>query len=307
MKIKEETIQKVIILFKEKKYTKRYIASECGCSVDSIDRILERAGLKEKKLSDKLKVISKEVEKSFLEGMYCKDIAKKFNINDHSVYKILDVAGIPRQSGYHTNCDTSYFEQINTPNKAYLLGFITADGAIVNEVLSIEVHQKDIELLEFAKSEINPKATITPTRKCVKISLSAKKIGRDLAKYGIIQNKSKILEKVPEDLIPLGLLKFYFRGLIDGDGCIHKNGRISIYSGSLPFIKDVQRILIREAGVSQLKIYKGTVYSIAWGSKEDRVKLFNYLYSNLEETFYYKRKYNRLLEFYNHVNTEVID
>ena len=44
--------------------------------------------------------------------------------------------------------------------------------------------------------------------------------------------KDKMMEKVPKELIPQDLLRFYFRGLIDGDGCILKSGGISIYSGS---------------------------------------------------------------------------
>ena len=80
---------------------------------------------------------------------------------------------------------------------------------------------------------------------------------------------------------------------------------MSIFSGSLPYITSVQNILCQEAGVKKLGIYHGTSYFIAWSSKQDREKLFNYLYQDsLEDCFYYKRKYERL---YNSLyeNTEV--
>lgn len=67
---------------------------------------------------------------------------------------------------------------------------------------------------------------------------------------------------MPVEYIPKNLLPFYFRGLIDGDGCIHKNGKLSIYSGSENFIKNVQEILAKEANLSILKIYKGTTFFI---------------------------------------------
>lgn len=308
-KISQEKVDKIIELYKKGGLTQIKIAEECGCSKDTVLRILQKNGLKPIKISDKLKNISDEVEQDFLNGMYCKDIAKKFQINEHSVYKILDLKGIKRQTGYHSNCIKDYFEKIDNPDKAYLLGFITADGAIVNEVLSIEIKDDDIELLEYAKQQINPQATITKCfgRSTSKITFGAKQLGRDLAKYGVVQNKSKIIAKVPIELIPSDLLPYYFRGLIDGDGSISEQGRISIYSGSEEYIKNVQQILIQEANVSQLSIYKGTTFFISWSSLEDRKKLYNYLYNNLDKAFYYKRKYQRLYNSLNQANTEVTD
>lgn len=159
----------------------------------------------------------------------------------------------------------------------------------------IEVKDNDIEVIKFARQEINPQATITPCyygkKHNVRIGFCSQQLCKDLSKYGVIQNKSKIIEKVPIDLIPQELLCYYFRGLIDGDGCVHKNGGISIYSGSLKFVQSVQEVLVKEVKLKKLGIYSGTTYFITWTSKEDRQKLFNYLYGNLNATFYYKRKY----------------
>ena len=49
--------------------------------------------------------------------------------------------------------NTQYFKKINSYNKAYLLGFIAADGAIVQnkgystKTLTITIHAKDIAVL----------------------------------------------------------------------------------------------------------------------------------------------------------------
>lgn len=303
-KLSQEIYNKIVELYQQGKMTKVAIAKECGCSVDTVTRTLQRLGLTESKLSPKLQNIYNNVVQEFKEGKYCKELAKKYQVNEQSIYKILDKAGIKRQTGYHSKCDESYFSLIDTPHKAYLLGFITADGAIVNEVLSIEVHKDDVEVLDFAKAQINPNATLTPTRNCFKVTFSAKALGRDLSKYGVIQNKSKLIKKVPIDLIPKNLLPFYFRGLIDGDGCVHKDGKIAIYSGSREFIEDVQRILVQEAQVTKLNIYKGTTFFIQWGSYKDKEKIFHYLYDNLDATYYYKRKYLRLNQILNNANTE---
>lgn len=239
-RLSQEQKETIIYLFTNcQPITKAKIAAQVGCSVDTVTRILQKQGIMEIKLSDKLQIIYQAVVDDYNSGLYCKDLANKYQVDEHSIYKILDKAGIKRQSGYHSNCDEAYFEKIDTPHKAYLLGFITADGAIVNEILSIEVKQDDVAILEFAKSQINPQATLTPTRNCYKVTFGAKKLARDLVKYGIVQNKSKIMQAVPQDLIPKNLMPFYFRGLLDGDGCIHKDGKVSIYSGSKKFIESV--------------------------------------------------------------------
>lgn len=50
--------------------------------------------------------------------------------------------------------------------------------------------------------------------------------------------------------------------------------------------------------MKQLSIYHGTTYFVSWGSKEDKEKLFQYLYgeNKLQEAFYFKRKYLRMHE-----------
>ena len=275
------------------------ISKDIGISNSTISRFVKKIGISRGRQTKKTLDIEKDVVKDFQENnLYCEDLAKKYEVDVHTIYRILDKYNIKRQTGYHTKCDISYFEQIDNPHKAYLLGFITADGAVVNNILSIEVHDDDIEVLKYAQQQINPQATITKCkgRLTSKISFGAKKIGEDLAKYGIVQNKSKIIKNVPLNFIPQKYLKYYFRGLIDGDGCVLENGRLSIYSGSKEYIEDVQRILIKELNLSQTSIYHGTTYFCSWSSKEDRKKLFNYLYDNLNECFYYERKYSRLFK-----------
>ena len=66
----------------------------------------------------------------------------------------------------------------------------------------------------------------------------------------------------------------------------------------------MQRILVEKLQLSNLKIYHGSTYFITWGSKNDKEKLFHYLYDNLDATFYYQRKYNRLKENV-YANTEI--
>lgn len=242
----------------------------------------------------KEKIVRKYVE----DKKTCKEIALELKCCDVTIYNILKEYNIEVHPGARSNINENYFDIIDNPHKAYILGFLTADGAIVKTSISFEVIDKDKQVLEYIKEQLNSNNPITncnyEKKHNVRISFGSRHMVDILANYGIIQNKSKIIKDIP--VLPKELMCYYFRGLIDGDGCIHKNGGISIYSGSLTFIKNVQQYLIEQVGLKYLKVYKGTTYFITWTSKEDRIKLYNYLYKDkLNNCYYYDRKYQRLL------------
>lgn len=306
------------------------ISRDFDCHNSTISRLVKKEGISRgrrwrKDIVDNLD----NVVSLYLSGKTCDEVAECIGVDVHTVYSILDEKGIKRRpGGVPTNCKKDYFETINNPNKAYLLGFITADGSVSRDFscVGIEVKRSDSGLITFAQQQINPKAkiydikyqtstycksngkTYVSNKDDVKITFNSRDLARSLGKYGIVPNKTFLISKVPVDLIPNDLLRYYFRGLIDGDGCIHKDGKISIYSGSFNFIKDVQKVLSKQVGISLLKIYHGTSYFVTWSSKEDKRKMFHYLYDDLNATYFYPRKYQRLLDFmkkYGYVNTEI--
>ena len=133
-----------------------------------------------------------------------------------------------------------YFDKIETPNQAYWLGFIYADGYIVkresdrNCELGINIQSGDIELLKDFNNELggvhnityshdekyicnNLKMSITDS---VTLRIYSKNIVNDLIKNKVIQNKTQSqIFPVVED----NLFFDFLRGYIDGDGCIYVN------------------------------------------------------------------------------------
>lgn len=306
-------MRKIVTNEEKEEWKRRYLLGETARSIakdypqyneSTISKHIRKMGISRGGQPFKYAINNENVKNDYLNGMYCEEIAKKYGMEVHTVYNILNKYGVERKTGVHSSCVENYFEVIDTPSKAYLLGFITADGSIIGKYSSdcaIEVHNKDRAVIEFARNEINPSATITDCiadkKNNCRISFSSKKLCNDLIKYGVVPNKSKTITKVPEELIPTDLLRFYFRGLIDGDGCIHKDGHISIYSGSYDFIANVQQCLVKLLNVSQLSIYHGTTWFVSWSKKDDKQKFFDFLYKDcLNETFYYERKYQRLYD-----------
>lgn len=133
--------------------------------------------------------------------------------------------------------NTQYFKEINSYNKAYLLGFIAADGAIVQnkntntKTLTITIHAKDIAVLELLKSELNSSLNIkdinykSKSLQSYKLDVnhkrfntSKKEIINDLESYGLTSNKSLTMPNLILN-IPKNYKKAFILGYFDGDGC----------------------------------------------------------------------------------------
>jgi len=127
-----------------------------------------------------------------------------------------------------------YFEKIDNGKKAYLLGFLIADGSIISQKVNkqlnhivISLKDSDIEILEFFKNEVCPEANIqiitnADGYKTCKIQWTSEKMVKDLEKYmSSLHRKSfDINFLVNLDNIPNEYFRDFFRGFMDGDGCI---------------------------------------------------------------------------------------
>ena len=83
-------------------------------------------------------------------GCTISQICELAKISNGSVYKILNINKIPLNRKRLYSVDDDFFETINTIEKAYILGFIIADGHnnISKNLLSIQLHPQDTDILE---------------------------------------------------------------------------------------------------------------------------------------------------------------
>jgi len=120
--------------------------------------------------------------------------------------------------------DDNYFEYINTPEKAYLLGWIASDGSIGIGSFCVAIHEKDVEILrlfqEFICKDVPIKFFKTPTSKLCSYTISSKKISKDLCRHlGIEPKKKSDVVKFPK--LSEELLWHFIRGYFEGDGTIN--------------------------------------------------------------------------------------
>lgn len=115
-----------------------------------------------------------------------------------------------------------FFEEINTEEKAYWLGFLYADGNVSNRdnTISIGLQLSDYTHLIKLKSSIESKLDVKLdyNRSRCRFRFANSKTKSDLNGHGLVPRKSHVL-KFP-DTVPYLFIRHFIRGYFDGDGCI---------------------------------------------------------------------------------------
>lgn len=232
-------------------------------------------------------------------GIRRKDILDKWGISDRH-YKdiILKFGGLMcKKNVFKFNED--YFENIDTEDKAYFLGFIVADGCISDKTNSIIITQKETDVLYEFRKYVESEANVftSNTRNISSFTISSSKTKKDLEKLGIHSNKTMVV-KYPD--IPEKLQNHFMRGVFDGDGCISlrtdkrdnsQRGQVNICSGSYDFIKEYYDRLVKYcelSGKNKIRCLKDSYYVVDWGGLSDVEKIYEFLYKG--STVFLSRK-----------------
>ena len=197
------------------------------------------------------------------------------------------------------------FENIDTAEKAYWLGFLAADGCNYqrehNASVILNVHEQDIEHLKKFKEFCNTDAEIksyigyegfsNQTPMC-KITLNSKKISNDLIDKGILPNKSLILQ--PPHILE-DFYKPFILGYFDGDGSISKTSQYNNYSISIQGTKEILawicEVLKWNAKLEKRNINSNNnSYYIRCGGTNKPYQILNQLYNSCET--HLDRKFN---------------
>jgi len=197
-------------------------------------------------------------------------IAEKLGRSYSAIYQRAKIEGLTslHRAGFNSLIP-GYFQVIDTPVKAYLLGLLAADGSMSKAgQLKLELHEKDICLVELARDHIAPGARIshyrTRTTPMARFMVSAPGLVADLASHGVIHRKS-LITRWPED-VPPELEGSYLCGYFDGDGSLRQEPpyRWAVVSGTLAFLQVMQGRIKAHTGVKVGGPYQDTRHNAAW-------------------------------------------
>ena len=175
------------------------------------------------------------------QGLTQKEIGRRVGIDQSSVSELLKRYGIKafREPGppRRYTLNEEYFAAIDTPEKAYWLGFIAADGHIpqVGDGLHMRLAAGDIGHLQLLADALGSDAEPKIVKDgAAEVRFHSRRFAANLITHGITPRKTWTCSpwNAPEDLAP-----HYWRGLIDGDGTVMASGKEIVFVGTLPMVE----------------------------------------------------------------------
>ena len=132
---KKVNVEKLLSLWNNG-FTRKEISENLNLHVDTVSKHLNtQLDYVERRSSiDKLIHLDMDKVKELREKRYtAKQIARELNISDTSLYSA-GMASIPfKRQGVHTYPkDLEFFNEIDSSEKAYIIGFLITDGSITN-------------------------------------------------------------------------------------------------------------------------------------------------------------------------------
>lgn len=251
------------------------------------------------------------------EGNGINAIAKKLHIANYRVRNFLIEANLEIKTPKSKNpgrkkiykANESFFECIDTQEKAYLLGFMMADGCIDENRngVKISLQEKDKEILEKILVVLDSNHKIGKTSgqysknhkrtNKVTLTITSKKLIADLAELGCISRKTDVL-KYPT--ISSHLNRHFMRGFFDGDGTVYimqpkyiRFGIISTLEFCQEYLKNlpIQPVNIHKEYRTEKNVYYFTV------SQTQQIKdIFEFLYK--DSKIHLERKYNKFKDYF---------
>lgn len=247
--------------------------------------------------------ISKVIQ-LYQQGLSLREVAKELGVSKFPIRNILLEAGIQlRATGQQPiyDIDDTFFEVINTQEKAYVLGLLFADGTASTtpryKAFSISLTEDDkflliaiTRLLRTNKplNYISPRSDRYSNKGQWRLVITNAKMVEDLLSSGLSERTS--FPPIPQELYP-----HFIRGLFDGDGCVSlaKRGDCEFYiMGTETLLKEVSNILFdADIFMCEPKHVKSGMYKIRLSGRDNLRKIGRYLYG--EADVFLQRKYDK--------------
>lgn len=238
-----------------------------------------------------------------------KVLKTRYGFGRPAIRRTLIEHGIPiRPSCVNTpySLNSSFFSSINTEAKAYILGFIHADGTLSavksgNHYMVINVKESDKQIVNDIALAMEATVPIQLVKRrpsgyrgedIARLCIGNKQIYSDLIALRV--KEPQVLQSIPSTLI-----HHFIRGVFDGDGCISVNyGRVrkgewTFYLLGIPeLILKLDDILCMETGINKCKLVypHPDLLRARHTGRGNVTKIGRYLYN--DANIYLQRKYD---------------
>lgn len=240
--------------------------------------------------NNRLKDKSKLVESLYNDKYNIEEIAK---IVDHAPSAVRDFL---INLGYNTAqkllfVDETFFEKINTREKAYILGIMYSDGCVHYKCFKINLQEEDKEILEKIRLQLKYEGELeflkNPNVRCkdqYQLRITRKKMVDDLKKLGCVEAKSNIIQFPTEDIVPKEFIWDFIRGIFDGDGSIRaRNNSIHLSFAGCKIFNNGLKMLFSNNNIEckeYLKAHAQYSSEVVLTKTSESIKVLKLMYQN---------------------------
>lgn len=198
--------------------------------------------------------------------------------------------------------DKNMFNKIDTPTKAYIVGFIISNGYIGEKNVEVTINVKDREVLDYIANNVGGtvreylKDNNKGKFKIARYLIGSKSIVTDFHKFGL-RKEDRFLPIVKKDMN-----RYLLLGVFDASGNIVFGNRKDrnvmwnkvTFTSQYKILERVQNVLINDLSISsKIKPSKNkNFYILEIHNKEDISKFLNYIYQD-DSFIILKRKYEK--------------
>ena len=216
-----------------------------------------------------------------------------------------------------------YFFKIDSPTKAYWLGFLYADGYTTkDDRWGLELKFDDKEhiknlLIEIEYSGLLKERNRNGIKSC-SFLIKNKIMTDSLIRLGVVPNKTSVLKFPTTDILNKKYYSDFIRGFFDGDGCIsynyitqprkdrknkiytRLNKNVNIVCQSNEFVETMLNIL-KVNGINfnwYINKRDNNLNVIKTSSMSEIEKFYNYIYQNSNPSNRLRRKHEKFLSLF---------
>lgn len=243
-------------------------------------------------------------------GTFLCELAEHFDLDKETLRNRLKELNIKVKNTNRVNrrINSNYFSVIDSPEKAYWLGFLYTDGSVDHYGktgrIRLQLQEQDIEILEQFKADLNLDCKIIydvrSNSTCCSVEFVDEQIYNDLANYGIKPRKTYLVTSIPYQKIPREYWSAYALGLFDGDGSLSCSANYST-DVTLNYtayheqeVKDFQNLINEITGLKHKnQNFFTSAWHTQWRGRKQVLSILEVLYKNCPR--YLKRKHEKYL------------
>lgn len=242
---------------------------------------------------------------AYVAGATVEHLKQTYKVPRVAIDRVLAKRGIAIRTSWSylsKGYDTTFFEAIDTHEKAYWLGFIYADGNLHGNMLSILI--KDEGHLDKLKTAMKAGQVIgCQYDRFYRIAIKDNALRDQMVRLGVIERKSLVLGFPSPDQVPDQFINSFILGYFDGDGCMYVDEKskdmrwqFSIIA-TKPFCMRCKAILERECDLfpTRLNSHKTckAMASLMYGGTQSGAarRLYDYLYRDIDPSIPFERKW----------------